>query len=169
MTNVTRSSPSRRRAEPEVPPQPGPLSLDRQVCFALYSTSLAMTKLYKPVLGELELTYPQYLVMLALWEHDELSLTELGLLLFLDSGTLTPLVKRLETQALVDRRRDPNDERRVIVSLTPAGRQLRRRAQSVPAAVANATGVSVDELVTLTNTLHRLRAVIGDATLRADV
>jgi DNA-binding MarR family transcriptional regulator len=78
-------------------------------------------------------------------------------------------VKRLETQALVDRRRDPNDERRVIVSLTPAGRQLRRRAQSVPAAVANATGVSVDELVTLTNTLHRLRAVIGDATLRADV
>ncbi|MFJ5383249.1 MarR family winged helix-turn-helix transcriptional regulator, partial [Cupriavidus sp. CER94] len=100
------------------PPKTGDwLQLDQQLCFALYSTSLAMTKLYKPILGELGLTYPQYLVMLVLWEHDEVSVSELGGRLTLDSGTLTPLLKRLESAGFVRRGRDAEDERRVLVSL----------------------------------------------------
>src|SRR3954469_15511270 len=96
------------------------LLLDNQVCFALYSASLAMTKLYKPLLDELGLTYPQYLAMLALWERDGLMVSELGERLWLDSGTLTPLLKRLEAAGLVARNRDAQDERRVHVSLTTA-------------------------------------------------
>src|SRR5438270_12845677 len=100
------------------------LLLDNQLCFALYSTSLAMTKLYKPLLDELGLTYPQYLVMLVLWEGDGLMVSELGQRLYLDSGTLTPLLKRLEASGLVSRMRDVDDERRVRVHLTAAGRKL---------------------------------------------
>src|SRR5690349_9051070 len=98
------------------------LALDRQLCFALYSASLAMTRLYKPLLEPLGLTYPQYLVMLALWEDAGHSVGSLGDRLALDSGTLTPLLKRLESMGLVDRVRDPADERRVLVHLTAAGR-----------------------------------------------
>src|SRR5689334_3586565 len=94
------------------------LLLDNQVCFALYSASLAMTKLYKPLLDELGLTYPQYLVMLVLWEGDGLMVSELGQRLSLDSGTLTPLLKRLETSGLITRIRAVEDERRVHVTLT---------------------------------------------------
>ncbi|MCA3187400.1 MAG: MarR family transcriptional regulator, partial [Cupriavidus sp.] len=108
------------------------LQLDQQLCFALYSTSLAMTKVYKPILGELGLTYPQYLVMLVLWEHDEVSVSELGGRLTLDSGTLTPLLKRLEAAGFVRRSRDAGDERRVLVSLTDAGRDLRNAAAGIP-------------------------------------
>src|SRR5262245_14520538 len=104
------------------------LKLDQQFCFALYSTSLAMTKVYKPILSELGLTYPQYLVMLVLWEHGELAISELGARLTLDSGTLTPLLKRLESAGLVLRERDAKDERRVLVSLTESGRALRASA-----------------------------------------
>ena len=88
---------------------PGPLALDRQLCFALYSTSLAMTKLYRPLLEPLGLTYPRYLVMLALWEQDELSVSDLGERLQIDSGTLSPLLKRLDAAELLTRRRDPAD------------------------------------------------------------
>src|SRR3954470_15640374 len=116
------------------------LALDKQLCFALYSASLAMTKIYKPLLAPLGLTYPQYLVMLALWEQDGVTVGALGERLALDSGTLTPLLKRLEVQGLVGRRRDPGDERRVIVSLTPAGRTLKVAARRVPPQVAGATG-----------------------------
>jgi DNA-binding transcriptional ArsR family regulator len=97
------------------------LLLDNQLCFALYSASLAMTKLYKPLLDELGLTYPQYLAMLVLWERDGLMVSELGERLSLDSGTLTPLLKRLEAAGLVARIRDVQDERRVHITLTPAG------------------------------------------------
>src|SRR3989338_5795761 len=97
------------------------LLLDNQLCFALYSTSLAMTKLYKPLLDELGLTYPQYLAMLVLWEKDGLTVSELGERLFLDSGTLTPLLKRLEVSGLISRIRAVEDERRVHITLTAAG------------------------------------------------
>ena len=116
---------------PAIPPGQA-LRLEHQVCFALYSASLAMTKLYKPWLDDLGLTYPQYIAMLALWEEDGLAVKQLGERLFLDSGTLTPLLKRLESNGLVARIRDLADERRVHVSLTTAGRRLKARAASVP-------------------------------------
>ncbi len=136
---------------------PAWLALDAQLCFALYTSSLAMTKLYKPLLAPLGLTYPQYLVMLVLWESDGLTVSQLGERLALDSGTLTPLLKRLESQALVQRLRDTADERRVLLRLTPAGRALKARAVAVPKAVAAATGCGLDEVGQLTARLHALR------------
>lgn len=136
--------------------------LDRQLCFALYSTSLAMTKLYKPLLAPLGLTYPQYLVMLVLWETDAIGVGDLGTRLFLDSGTLTPLLKRMQSLGWIERSRDAADERRVIVSLTPEGRALRRRAAGVPGELAKAAGCGLEELVALTAQLQALRdRVIG--------
>ena len=137
------------------------LKLDHQLCFALYSSSLAMTKLYKPLLDPLGLTYPQYLVMLVLWQADGVTVSELGQRLTLDSGTLTPLLKRLEAAGLVQRRRDTGDERRVIVSLTAEGRSLKARAAQVPPQVACAAGCSLDELASLTRRLKRLRDEIA--------
>lgn len=133
------------------------LRLDNQLCFALYSTSLAMTKLYKPLLDELGLTYPQYLAMLVLWEKDGLTVSELGERLFLDSGTLTPLLKRLEASGLVSRLRDVQDERRVHITLTTAGRKLKSRAAGIPGCVLSATQCSIPELVTLTQQVQALR------------
>lgn len=112
-------------------PKQQQLLLDRQLCFALYSASLAMTRAYAPLLADLRLTYPQYLAMLVLWETDGLSLGEVGARLFLDSGTLTPLMKRLEAQGLVERRRGLQDERTLSLHLTREGRALRRRASAV--------------------------------------
>lgn len=133
------------------------LKLDHQLCFALYSSSLAMTKLYKPLLDPLNLTYPQYLAMLVLWERDAIAVSELGQRLQLDSGTLTPLLKRLEANGLIQRERDRADERRVLLRLTAAGRALKARAAKVPPQVACAAGCSLDELATLTQRLKRLR------------
>ena len=133
------------------------LRLDNQLCFAVYSTSLAMTKLYKPLLEKLHLTYPQYLVMLVLWESDGLMVSELGERLSLDSGTLTPLLKRLEANGLVARIRDVGDERRVHINLTPSGRRLKARAASVPACLLAASQCSLDELVSLTQQMQQLR------------
>ena len=133
------------------------LQLDHQLCFALYSASLAMTKLYKPLLAPLGLTYPQYLVMLVLWETDGLTVSQLGERLALDSGTLTPLLKRLEAAGLVQRLRDTADERRVLLQLTPQGRALKTRALAVPEAVACAAGCKLDELTALTARLKALR------------
>jgi len=133
------------------------LLLDNQLCFALYSTSLAMTKRYKPLLAPLGLTYPQYLVMLVLWERDGMMVSELGERLFLDSGTLTPLLKRLEALGHIARVRDVADERRVHITLTSAGRKLKARAAAVPAGVLGATHCSVSELVSLTRQIQALR------------
>ncbi|WP_096668872.1 MarR family winged helix-turn-helix transcriptional regulator [Polaromonas sp. AET17H-212] len=133
------------------------LLLDNQLCFALYSTSLAMTKLYKPLLDELGLTYPQYLAMLVLWEKDGLTVSELGERLFLDSGTLTPLLKRLETSGLVSRRRDVEDERRVHITLTAAGRKLKSRAAGIPGCILSAAQCAIPELVALTQQVQALR------------
>ncbi len=133
------------------------LLLDHQLCFALYSTSLAMTKLYKPLLAELGLTYPQYLAMLVLWQQDGLMVSELGDRLYLDSGTLTPLLKRLEASGLISRLRAVEDERRVHITLTSAGRKLKARAASIPGCVISATQCSIPELMQLTQQVQALR------------
>lgn len=133
------------------------LQLDNQLCFALYSTSLAMTKLYKPLLEEMGLTYPQYLAMLVLWEQDGLTVSELGERLYLDSGTLTPLLKRMESAGLVSRIRAVEDERRVHIMLTAAGRKLKARAAKIPGCIMSATQCSVPELVSLTQQVQSFR------------
>jgi DNA-binding MarR family transcriptional regulator len=156
--------PSRLHARP---PRADWLQLDRQLCFALYSASLAMTKLYKPLLEPLGLTYPQYLVMLVLWEGDGITVSQLGERVALDSGTLTPLLKRLEASKLVQRLRDNADERRVLLQLTQAGRALKGKAAAVPEAVACASGCALDELAALTARLKALRDQINQSSARA--
>ncbi len=126
-----------------------------------------MTKLYKPLLDPLGLTYPQYLVMLVLWEGDGLTVGHVGERLGLDSGTLTPLLKRLEGADLIQRLRDTADERRVLLQLTPAGRALKARAKAVPVVVAQASGCELGELSELTARLQALRQQITDSTPRA--
>ena len=133
------------------------LLLDHQLCFALYAASLAMTKAYKPLLEPMGLTYPQYLVLLVLWETDGVTVSDLGERLTLDSGTLTPLLKRLEQAGFVQRLRDAADERRVRLHLTPAGRALKARARAVPEAIACATACDLDEIRSLTERLTTLR------------
>ena len=133
------------------------LLLDNQLCFALYSTSLAMTKLYKPLLDELGLTYPQYLAMLVLWETDGLTVSELGERLYLDSGTLTPLLKRLEASGLLSRLRAVKDERRVHISLTAAGRKLKGQAAKIPGCILSASQCSIPDLIRLTQQVQALR------------
>ena len=140
------------------------LALDKQLCFALYSASLAMTKVYKPLLAPLGLTYPQYLVMLALWESDAQSVSALGDKLALDSGTLTPLLKRLESQGQLSRERDVEDERRVIVRLTAAGQHLRIAARNVPPQIARSTGCELGEIVELTRQLTAVRDALSRRT-----
>jgi DNA-binding MarR family transcriptional regulator len=133
------------------------LALDHQLCFALYSSSLAMTKVYKPLLEPLGLTYPQYLVMLVLWEGDGLTVSQVGERLKLDSGTLTPLLKRLEAQGLIQRLRDSADERRVLLQLTTAGRAMKTRALAVPQAISCAAACDLDEISALVRQLTQLR------------
>jgi DNA-binding MarR family transcriptional regulator len=123
----------------------GPLQLDEQLCFALYSASRAVIRAYAPLLEPLGLTYPQYLVLLVLWDGDGISVSELGDRLALDSGTLTPLLKRLEHQGAVERRRADEDERVVRIHLTPAGRALRGKARKVPAELACRMGYELDD------------------------
>ncbi|MET3770985.1 MarR family winged helix-turn-helix transcriptional regulator [Arthrobacter nitrophenolicus] len=137
--------------------------LDRQVCFALYSASRAATAVYRPVLEDLGLTYPQYLAMLVLWENEPRGVKELGDELGLDSGTLSPLLKRLEALGLVERRRSGEDERRVAVHLTPAGRSLSAKASSIPQRLADAAGLSAAELEQLRETLGKLTAALHAA------
>ena len=138
-------------------PMPSLLALDRQLCFALYSASLAMTKAYKPLLAGLGLTYPQYLVMLALWQHGTHRVGELGERLFLDSGTLTPLTRRLEALGFVQRQRSQDDERQVEISLTAAGKCLREKAEPVPLCVLQLSGCQLPQLESLTRDLSQLR------------
>ncbi|MBA3059392.1 MAG: MarR family transcriptional regulator [Gammaproteobacteria bacterium] len=139
------------------PPSDAALLLDNQLCFALYSTSLAITKLYQPLLADLGLTYPQYLVMLVLWERDDVTVSNLGERLFLDSGTLTPLLKRMEAAGLLRRIRSSVDERRVQITLTAAGHELKTRAARVPVCMISATHSPVAELMALTEKVQALR------------
>jgi DNA-binding MarR family transcriptional regulator len=133
------------------------LILDDQLCFALYSTSHAMSRAYREPLKRLGLTYPQYLVMLVLWEEDGISVSSVGQRLFLDSATLTPLLKRLEGMQLVERKRDATDERSVRVTLTESGRAIKREARRVPLEIARAMGDSMHDVVDLKTRIEVLR------------
>lgn len=134
-----------------------PLALENQFCFALYSASLAMTKTYKPFLDKLGLTYPQYLVMLVLWQQDNVLVKRIGEKLFLDSGTLTPLLKRLEASSLIARTRDEADERQVRITLTREGRALRKKAQTIPQQILCASGQQPQEVARLRAQLTAVR------------
>jgi len=151
-------------AKPSAPDTAERLKLDNQLCFALYSTNLAMHKLYRGLLKSLGLTYPQYLVMLVLWEQDERTVSEIGERLFLDSATLTPLLKRLEAAGLVWRRRATEDERQVVIGLSDEGRALRRRAAKVPEQVFCAAACELAQMQSLKAQLESLRSNLEGAT-----
>ncbi|MFH9202199.1 MarR family winged helix-turn-helix transcriptional regulator [Streptomyces anulatus] len=139
------------------------LRLDHQVCFSLHAASRAFGGFYRQALKDLGLTYSQYLVMLVLWEHGPQSVKDIGERLHLDSGTLSPLLKRLETAGLVRRERSREDERSVVIDLTDEGARLRDRALSVPRGVLAATGLSLDEVLGLQEVLGRLTTALGEA------
>lgn len=134
-----------------------PLQLDSMLCFAIYAAGHAFTRFYKPRLDAIGLTYPQYLVFLVLWEADGITVKTLGDKLFLDSGTITPLLKRLEARGLLRRRRDDEDERQVRILLTDEGRALRAKALAVPLAVGKTLGGGPEDAVALRESLHLLR------------
>ncbi len=140
-----------------------PLLLGNQLCFAVYSTAHAFNRFYKPLLDRLGLTYPQYLVMLVLWEQDGLPVKEIGERLFLDSGTLTPLLKRIEAAGLVKRTRSTADERQVIVALTAQGEGLKERARNLPLSILAASECSVAELAALKKEVEALRDKLNAA------
>src|SRR5438477_7511747 len=143
-----------------------PLLLGNQLCFAVYSTAHAFNRFYKPLLDRLGLTYPQYLAMLVLWEQDGVAVKEIGERLYLDSGTLTPLLKRLEAAGFVKRTRSTEDERQVLVALTPQGQALKEKARTVPQSILAASECSVAELVALKSEIvtlrDRLNAALGE-------
>ncbi|WP_405992929.1 MarR family winged helix-turn-helix transcriptional regulator [Streptomyces sp. NBC_00986] len=141
------------------------LRLDQQICFSLNAASRAFGGVYRVILKDLGLTYPQYLVMLVLWEHGELPVKKLGEHLRLDSGTLSPLLKRLETAGLVRRERSVRDERSVEVRLTEEGVALRERAVEVPRRILGATGFDLDEIRALRERLDQLTGALDSATL----
>ncbi|WP_336213876.1 MarR family winged helix-turn-helix transcriptional regulator [Nonomuraea sp. LPB2021202275-12-8] len=134
----------------------GLLALDRQVCFALSIASRSVISLYRPLLQPMGLTHPQYLVMLALWENEPLSVKELGELLQLDPGTLSPLLKRLQALGYIHRERNSQDERALAVTLAPAGRQLRAEAEKIPPAIIARLGMDIEELEKLHQSLMRV-------------
>jgi MarR family transcriptional regulator, organic hydroperoxide resistance regulator len=142
------------------------LRLDNQICFAIYSTAHAFNRVYKPLLDRLSLTYPQYLVMLVLWERDDVTVKDIGERLFLDSGTLTPLLKRLEAAGLIKRTRSTEDERQVLIALTSQGQALREKAMAVPQAILAASACSVTGLSAMKNEIialrDRLNAALGE-------
>lgn len=145
---------------PEDAPNPL-LKLDNQLCFSVYALSRLITKSYQPLLESLGVTYPQYLVLLTLWENEELTVKQLGELLHLDSGTLTPLLKRMEQHGWLSRRRAAHDERSVVVALAPAGRTLRAQAQEIPLRVGEFLHMTLPEIDALRVQLRQLIAVLA--------
>jgi len=137
------------------------LKLENQLCFPLYALSRMFTKAYQPYLQTMDITYPQYLVFMLLWEYQELTVKELGEKLLLDSGTLTPLLKRMEQREWLSRRRDPRDERSVIITLLPAGRALQAQACNVPVQLLEKLQLSPTEFEALRAQLQRLLAVLS--------
>lgn len=158
MTTAPSASP-----EPPAVPDAELLRLDHQVCFSLHAASRAFGGFYRQALKDLGLTYSQYLVMLVLWEHGPQPVKAIGERLRLDSGTLSPLLKRLEAAGLVRRERSREDERSVLIELTDEGARLRDRALTVPRGVLAATGLSLDEVLGLQDVLGRLTAALGEA------
>src|SRR6267142_4128351 len=141
-------------------PTDSPLLLGNQLCFAIYSTAHSVNRVYKPLLDELGLTYPQYLVMVVLWEQDDQTVGSLGEKLFLESSTLTPLLKRLEALGQVKRNRDQVDERQVRVRLTDKGRAMREKAREIPDCILEASGLEIDDLRRLQGELVALRTAL---------
>ena len=139
------------------------LQLDRQLCFSVYTTMLAVNKMFRKLQGGLDLTYPQYLVMLVLWERDGLKVSDICDKLFLETATLTPLLKRLEARGLVDRQRSLEDERKVIVTLTAEGRALLEDAKDIPAAMKVAMGCDTQKVNGLQRQLLDMRDSLIDA------
>ncbi|MFE2108391.1 MarR family winged helix-turn-helix transcriptional regulator [Kitasatospora sp. NPDC059463] len=148
---------------PDLPDDADLLRLDRQICFSLNAASRAFGSVYRVLLKDLGLTYPQYLVMLVLWEHGDLPVKRIGEHLRLDSGTLSPLLKRLEAAGLVRRERSPEDERSVTVSLTGEGSALRERAGRVPRRLLAATGLPVEEMAALRGLLDQVTLALDTA------
>ena len=133
-----------------------PLNLNNQLCFRIYAASRKITGLYRDLLQKLDLTYPQYLVMMVLWEQEQISVNNLGAKLYLDSGTLTPLLKRLEQKGLLERKRSTEDERSVISAITAKGKNLRLEAMEVPSKLNTRTGISPEEYLQLKQLLDRV-------------
>ncbi|WP_432075839.1 MarR family winged helix-turn-helix transcriptional regulator [Streptomyces wuyuanensis] len=156
------------KTTPEAAPDTEILRLDRQICFSLHAASRAFNGVYRAILKDLGITYPQYLVMLVLWEHGDLPVKTIGARLRLDSGTLSPLLKRLEALGFVERRRSTEDERSVTVHPTSAGTALRERAALVPRRIAAATGLSLEEIGDLQEHLSALTAKLDGADLDLD-
>ena len=156
MSRYDGAVPKKRRDQPS-------LALDDQLCFALYAASRAVTSYYRPLLDDLGLTYPQYLVLLVLWESGEVTVKEVGAKLYLDYGTLSPLLKRLETAGLVKRTRCADDERSVTVSLTDRGEALRTEASCVPAAIQAAMALDDRELVRVREAVQAVATAVRDA------
>ena len=132
------------------------LKLENQICFPLYACSREIIKQYKPFLDEIDLTYTQYIAMMVLWEHQSVTVKELGQYLFLDSGTLTPLLKKMEAKGIISRRRDQEDERSLIVSLTAEGEALKERAVEVPQKMAQCVRLAPEEAKELYRLLYKL-------------
>ncbi len=139
------------------------LKLDNQICFQLYATTREMTKRYRPLLEELNVTYPQYLVLLVLWETDRISVKALGKRLLLDSGTLTPMLKRMEEHGLVQRSRSKEDERVVEVVLTEQGRKAEKQAEQIPLKFVEQTNLNEEEVIQLKQTLSKMLAQLDEA------
>jgi MarR family transcriptional regulator, organic hydroperoxide resistance regulator len=137
------------------------LRLDSQLCFAVHSTAHAIARAYRPLLDPIGLTYPQYLVLLVLWQADGQTVSEIGARLLLDSGTLTPLLKRLEAAGYLNRRRSEHDERQVVISLTESGRILKNKAACIPGEMARAMGQPLADLMALRDRLNALRAALS--------
>lgn len=135
-----------------------PLDIDQQLCFAVYSTMLGLNKIYRDLLKELGITYPQYLVLLVLWQRDGLTVGEISERVFLDSPTITPLLKRLEAAGLLTRTRSAQDERQVLITLTDEGRAMQQRASHLPECVAEAADTDVAEIIELRDRLLALRS-----------
>ncbi|WP_276840257.1 MarR family transcriptional regulator [Anaerovibrio lipolyticus] len=131
------------------------LRLRNQLCFPLYVCSKEVVRKYKPLLDELDLTYTQYITMMAMWEHQQLSAKELGTILYLDSGTLTPVLKTLEKKGFIERQRSKEDERSLIISLTPEGNELQDKAAHIPAAMGKCIDMDLEDLQTLHRLLHK--------------
>ncbi len=138
------------------------LKLDKQLCFPLYACSREIIKRYKPFLDALDLTYTQYIAMMVLWERGSMTVKELGARLYLDSGTLTPMLKKMEAKGLVSRTRSTEDERNLIVAITPAGEALKDRAISIPGAMAKCSGLTTEEGTELYHLLYKILEAVSD-------
>jgi DNA-binding MarR family transcriptional regulator len=139
-----------------------PLALENQLCFPLYAAAREVVKKYTPLLREVNLTYTQYITMMVLWEKRQIGVKELGRMLFLDSGTLTPLLKRLESQGFLSRTRNSEDERNVTVSITETGMALRKKALEIPKRMAECLTLSVEDTQSLYTLLYKILAQAGD-------